>query len=425
MSLGMLAACGPRDPVVTGEGSGSGDDGQTSTSGHPLGWSCGDGIVVTGEYCFRELRFEGVDVVAVALGDLTGDGRADVVVQTREELRSYAIHDDGTFELLDAWGDGFGPVHNHPFVRLYVGDFDGDGRRDVVRRHSDETALFSQGADGAMADEPHVSVVQPRSPGAPYGVVDVDRDGSEELLVLQREGETNEPLRVTGITHRSGAWSYLALGFEFWFPQDWAFGDIDGDGVVDPAVVMDPYEARAEHPFILDGFDSRSAHLGWLRPDGGGIALGATLAPGFYASEIELGDIDGDGHVDVMLATTESEWEDFNYDDPSPPRVLFWGRGNWDFDGPHDLGDVWGDAIDVEGDGVAELVRGAVRDSYEVLTHSQGTFASTIVSAPLCTRSSAMGDVNADGVLDCANGGGFRSGDPTGSGSLVVVLSDP
>ncbi|WP_266220730.1 FG-GAP repeat domain-containing protein [Paraliomyxa miuraensis] len=402
---------------MTGDGSGSGDDGQTSTTGHPLGWSCGDGIVVTGEYCFRELRLEGVDVVAVVLGDLNGDGRADVVVQTPDELRSYMIRDDGSFELLAVWGDG-----RDSGVTLFVGDFSGDGRRDVVRLHHTEIALFVQGAGGSIVEPPLIATTN--DVGYPYGVLDIDRDGTDELLVLGQEVFARTPPRVTGIEVHDGAWAHIELGFEFWLPTpEWAFGDIDGDGIIDPATVMEPEGAIDLPPYIPETFDTKSAHLGWLQPDGSGVALGATLTPGFHASRIDLGDLDGDGRVDVVLLAEDPRYD---YDEPSPLKIIYWGRGDWQFDGPHELGDIWGKVVDLEGDGVEEIAnKDTSTDRYEVWFYSGSAFTFTPVETPICTTSKGAADINEDGVMDCAEAHHGSLPTSAGSGSLVVLLSDP
>jgi hypothetical protein len=421
--VGCGAGCGPSSGGSAGSGDGTGGsttvgEGQTS-SGHPLGWSCGDGVVVTGEYCFRELRLDGIDVVTAAFGDLTGDGRPDVVVQTREDLRSYAIHDDGQFELLDVWADG-----GSSGTRLFVGDFDDDSRLDVARVYQRTIELFVQQSDGSMA-EPLVSLetIQPYV-NDPANTMDVDRDGNDELLVVTNEPGWGEAPYVTGMDYRTGEWSATTKGFDFWYPYAWAIADMDGDGLDDPVVFMDPEEAERPREFIPETFDMKSAHLGWLRPDGAGIALGATLAPGFYPREVELGDIDGDGHVDVMLM---NESERYHYVESSPSRVIYWGRGNWEFDGPHDMGDVWGKVIDVEGDGVAEIVQ-RLRDPLVIWNYTDGTFQSNEVHSPICaglTGGDHLADVNADGVMDCVKRSGISWTNPIGAGSLVVLLSDP
>ncbi|MBB4904978.1 FG-GAP-like repeat-containing protein [Actinophytocola algeriensis] len=62
------------------------------------------------------------------LGDVNGDGKADVVQFSREGVVHVALSSGTSFGTSRKWHDFFAPQGEFP----YVGDYDGDGRTDIV-----------------------------------------------------------------------------------------------------------------------------------------------------------------------------------------------------------------------------------------------------------------------------------------------------
>ncbi|MCW5808175.1 MAG: VCBS repeat-containing protein [Deltaproteobacteria bacterium] len=247
-----------------------------------------------------------------ALGDYDGDGRTDLI-------HSHRV--DATFDVRVLLGDGRGnfkraltlDASNQAFTRIAVADLDGDGRLDVVGVSAGAVQVLSRSGSAsypidavelAIADvtgdgRPDVVVSQGRgisvfanlgaSLAAPVSypatgafalaLADVDRDGALDALV-----GTGTSLAVL---HNDGSGGFGAppelhdLGAQV---SAIAVADLDRDGNLDVGVASEGGLA------IFRG-----------APDG---TLTAPLRFAPLARRIAFGDLDGDGFADLILHTS-------------------------------------------------------------------------------------------------------------------------
>lgn len=234
---------------------------------------------------------------SVALADVNGDGKLDVIVANRCAT-SDTCSDGGTVGVLLANGDGsFQPVHTYNSGGLYasfvtVHDLNGDGKPDLIVANSSMAPgegggigiLFGNG-DGTF--QPAVSFASDGSPIYGVAVADFNHDGIPDIAIANwqdqdwpYEGSISVLLGTGGgkfqaaQTYRSGYWTNSVVA-----------ADVNGDGAAD----------------LLVG-DSGSVSV--LLGVGDGTFQPATAYPsgGHEGCWIAVADVNGDGKLDLVAA---------------------------------------------------------------------------------------------------------------------------
>lgn len=222
--------------------------------------------------------------------DANGDGWPDLLIDDWEENRL-------TLLLGDGRGGFRGPgtpveVGRRPYRNLRTGDFNGDGRCDVVAASYGAgavTVLLGDGRGGFRAQPPI-----PAGP-APFSVqvADLNRDGRPDLVIENYSGQitdaSDDALTFLLGDGRGG----FRLGPRIATdrgPLDVAVGDVDGDGYADAATAD------------FGGADLTVAFGG---PDGLSPARTVRVALGRKPNRVLLVDFNGDGRADAVTADSE------------------------------------------------------------------------------------------------------------------------
>lgn len=301
-----------------------------------------------------------------AVGDVDGDGDIDVVTANNEGVVSFT-------NVGDIDGDG---VVN--FTRTVVAsgfqgydvalaDLNGDGRLDVVTSsYNGLVQLLNTGdanGDGLINDFTQTSLYTSGQQYS-YGITaaDMNGDGRIDVLAASYAGLT-ELFLNQGDTDGDGAVNYqvqqITTNYYSYSDMGVDTGDIDGDG--DQDFVLSRWSGQNEVVYINDGDTDGDGDIEFRTVE---------LPTGGYTMESELVDIDGDGDLDVV--TSDAGYGDvriaYNTGDTN-------GDGLVDFTvqsglvGNYSYGLAVGD---VDGDGDMDIVIPSLSDGYGSYLQNQG-----------------------------------------------------
>lgn len=203
----------------------------------------------------------------VAFADLDGDGRVEAILAGR-----------GIY-IAEGMDSGFGPMEkrdtNLLFNAVASGDFDGDGRPDLVRGYTfpalDRSAEILLNKNGKLGDAQPLGAMQP----ARLLAADLNGDRHADIVAVSGSNEI-----VTAIGDGAGGFGPLIHTGIKALPTAVAAGDFNGDGRADVAT--------GDGVFLGDGT--------------GRFTQYATLSLGGTVSALATGDFNGDRRVDLAAA---------------------------------------------------------------------------------------------------------------------------
>jgi hypothetical protein len=289
---------------------------------HEPGWTRHD--LATGD---------GLRVGAGATGDLTGDGRVDVVVGQADGDRAIYWYEQRA-DPRTPWRRTVVSETAGPLRDLVVTDVDDDGEPELVGLSADDARVFAVDVPpdpcAAPWGDEHLTVVDDGVSGASVAVADVDGDGRSEVLA------------GTNVYHRStdGDWTRDAV-LDGWADVHVAVADLDLDGDRELLYVESGREDGA----------APEARLGWVDPpDWEAHVLREDLS---CPHSLKVGDVTGNGWPDVYVAELGGG------DDADPGQYLFANAGGGNFreltlDGDVPLHDAT--LADLDGDHTLDVV---------------------------------------------------------------------
>jgi hypothetical protein len=291
------------------------------------------------------------------LGDLDGDGDPDVigVVHPGEWSDAGAPADLFWFENPSWTRHPIGRIPN-ALKDINLGDFDGDGRLDVV----------------AITFEENVLTIFQQEPGGTFRVVqrmtlenlhedigDLDGDGDPDIAtngywLENPAGDLTRPWTVGVIDetwhNQAGDWSRNATKV--------AVVDLDDDRRSD---VLISHSERSGYPLALYRRDDAGA---WRKT----ILLDSLPA----AHTLQVADFDGDGALDILTGVNRSRAQDLGLQD-FPVYLLLNREAGWDTLRIHSDGIYNGQVADFDGDGDPDIFRYPTHDDthFEVLVNER------------------------------------------------------
>ena len=325
---------------------------------------------------------DGTNAQAVVLGDFNGDGRVDVVTADAGPIIGQS---NGTIDLLLGNGDGtlqaptsltIGP---NP-TALITGDLNGDGHPDLVTANPNGGTVSVLLGTGAATFGTRTDFSAGFDPAA-AATGDFNGDGRPDLVTA---GPNSLSVSLGQGDGTFQAATTLSLGAT---PVGVAVGDFNGDGLADIATA------------------NNNATVSILLGLGGGrFQAPVSLAAGAVPASLVVGDFNGDGIADIATANTASNTVSvlLGSGDGTLQAATTYATGT----GPQTLV-----AGDFNGDGRADLVTGNATTLSVLLSNGDGTFQPhTDTSVVFAVHGLAASDFNGDGRLDLVAGSGAAAG---------------
>ncbi len=245
-------------------------------------------IAQVGQFVDAPQFATGVNPQAVASGDFNGDGKLDLVVvnsaSTANSISVLLSNGDGTFKSQVTYSTGTAPQG------VAVGDFDNDGKLDVAvtNSSSNTVSIFMGNGDGTfrqLAVHDFATGVQP------WGVAvgDFNKDGNLDLVVTNAHDDTLSILLGKGDgTFNPQAGLNPRTAFN---PVAVVVVDLDNDGFLDLAVACN--SNLSPNPSVISV----------LRGKGDGTFQSQLPFPtGKNPNAIVAADFNGDGFPDLAVA---------------------------------------------------------------------------------------------------------------------------
>jgi len=421
---------------------------------------------------------DGAIVGGIKLADFDGDGNLDVIFANCEDRNVYFSrgNGDGTF------ANSTTPITNlgYPMALSYA-DVNGDGKIDVIAYADGYTTVYPGLGNGAFAQPviQFASSIAGYVPGEP-----ADFDGDGQLDIARTDAATDYTSVYLEKKGTFNASPVLSPGGKTpSFIQVVASGDFNGDGVPDvlaldytafwsgtqrhtpyPDLVIGlndgkgnfTYQVAIDHE-ALNTMGAGDAESGLVQPivgdfngdnlpdillnsdQYGGLFLALSTGPGTFAtptqiaisqttncafSRIDIGDLNGDGKSDIVLAYPGDAACGSSGSTPSGVVSLL-GNGDGTFAtrfAPIASQAYMPKLIDFNGDGKLDLALSDVNsnefafDFFIIPGNGDGTFNVAAATQPLLSGTAVTsiipGDFNGDGKQDLTVGTLFREDSP-------------
>ena len=336
--------------------------------------------------------------IQLAVADLNGDGKADLVGSggNRSSVSIALGNGNGTFSAPTSISVS---SQLNSVTTVVVSDLNLDGKPDIVVVGTSGLSVVLANSDGSYASLPYIATDQL----AWVNVADLNGDGVPDIYAQSANAPEFYVLLGAGDGTFSSVEKY-SLDATYGRP---AVADFDMDGKVD--VVM-----------------SNQNNVCFLKGNGDGTFRPCSDRQYGVSGYAFLSDVNGDGKPDIILSPIEGP--DFSYSGIAVLTGVGDGTFNLASECPLPRSQLGGGAgyalfvVDVDGDGVNDLIAVSEDFTQIVFGNSDGTFTPGPVIPGAGPTTLAVADVNGDGIVDLATFGGFLFNTPIGQYAPTVLL---
>ncbi|MCA6402768.1 MAG: VCBS repeat-containing protein, partial [Cytophagales bacterium] len=251
----------------------------------------------------------GISPLSVSIGDLDGDGKADLAVANKGSNTVSVFRNTGSAGTI-SYAAKVDFAADEGSYSVSIGDLDGDGKADlaVANYNSNTVSVFrNTGSAGTISYAAKVDFATGTNP-ASVSIGDLDGDGKADLAVANQISNTVSVFRNTG---SAGTISYAAkVDFTTGSaPISVSIGDLDGDGKADLAVAN--YNSNTVSVFRNTGSAGTISY-----------AAKVDFATGSGPYSVSIGDLDGDGKADLAVANASSNTVSVIRNNPVFPQTI-------------------------------------------------------------------------------------------------------
>ena len=231
----------------------------------------------------------------IVVADMDGDGRLDIVMMGDERtklnsLRWFSIPKNPR----ERWISHFiGPPVHGAITPAGVGDIDGDGDLDVVRADT-----WFENKDGkGLQWEAHKNIDMGRK--GPFGIcvraaiIDMDGDGKKDIVICDADITESKVAIFKNVDGKGLNWSKQLL------PQSFKYGSLHALGVADFNNDGKPDIVSNEQEELLPPGRENPRWILWENLGGGQFAERIILDSKLGGHELQVGDVDHDGDIDI------------------------------------------------------------------------------------------------------------------------------
>lgn len=361
----------------------------------PLYGAYGPGLVGTDFAIFEQ------DTRSLALGDMDGDGDLDIVEGISNDF--CRLHYNGGINPSKTAAAGFAITDDIRDTRsIAIGDLDRDGDLDVAAGNYGTTnrLYLNDGTNTPFSGMTGFDIAGDTDATVSVALGDLDGDGDLDL-VAGNEGTPNRLYLNNGTSNPFDGVTGSDITSDASHTSSVALGDLDSDGDLDLVVVN--FQQRGQI-FLNNGTDDPFAGVT-------AVEFGSTVAD--IEPTVALGDMDGDGNLDIVtvggdLASFDQLYLNNGTDDPFAGVIGVALNSDLDLSFSIAIGDIDCDGdLDVLTGNTGLFTQGGKNRLYLNNGSSQpflGVEGINFTEDLQHTVALALGDLDGDGDLDAIAG---------------------
>ncbi len=256
------------------------------------------GSIVASSFAAKVDLIPGSTPYSVATCDVDGDGKPDMVIANSGSATISVLRNTSTSGNISATAKVDFATGSFP-TSVAIGDVDGDGKPDIVVANagSSTISVFRNTTTAGSIDASSFAAKVDFATGTTqYGIAiaDVDGDGKADVITANQNSNNISILRNTST---SGSIS-VAAKVDFTAgttPRSVAAGDVDGDGKTDLVVAN-------------NNSNTISVMRNTSSPGSISIAPKVDFTTGTTPRSVAIGDLDGDGKPDFVTTNNTSPY---------------------------------------------------------------------------------------------------------------------